>query len=97
MALCLENSPRGRVLRETLARLPLVAPGYVQFGSADWLWERSSIVNSYAVQVEPVAHQLKDEAILQSAEAFQTERARNRFFTELRSVVALELTENVAG
>ncbi len=58
---CLENSQRGRALCESLARVPVIDTGYIQFGSADWFWGRW--VNSYALQVEPVAHQLKDEAV----------------------------------
>ena len=35
MAFCVENSPRGRALREAFSQIPGVAPGYVQFGSAE--------------------------------------------------------------
>ncbi len=34
LALCLEDSQRGRALQRALARVPEVAPGYIQFGSA---------------------------------------------------------------
>ncbi len=95
IAFCLENSRRGWALRESLARVPAVDPGYVQFGSADWFWERW--VNSYALQVEPDAHQLKDEAILEPAEALHTQRVRHLFFRELRALLAAELSEHVAG
>jgi hypothetical protein len=54
-------------------------------------------VNSYALQVEPIAHQLKDEAILEPEEARYTERIRDRFFTELRAVLAAELSRHTAG
>jgi hypothetical protein len=93
MAFCLENSLRGRALRESLSRVPSVAPGYVQFGTADWLWKTESIVNSYALQVEPAAHQLKDEAVLETAEALRTQRARDLFFVALRALLAAELSE----
>jgi hypothetical protein len=95
IAFCLENSYRGWVLRETLARVPAIDLGYVQFGTADWFWKRSLIVNSYALQVEPVAHQLKDDAILEAAEALHTQRVRDLLFTELRAVLAVELSEHV--
>lgn len=95
MVFCLENSRHGRALRKLLARIPAVAPGYVQFGSADWFWERWP--NSYALQVEPVAHQMKDEVSLEAAEAVHTQRARHHFFTELRALLAAELRQHGAG
>jgi hypothetical protein len=95
VAFCLENSRRGRALRQSLARFPAVDLGYVQFGSADWFWERW--VNSYALQVEPVAHQLKDTAILEPAEALRTQSARDLFFDEIRALLAAERREGVAG
>jgi len=97
VALCLENSQRGWALRDSLARVPAVDRDYVQFGSADWFWKRCSIVNSYALQVEPVADQLKDEAILAPAEAVHTQRVRDLFFTELRAVLAAERSKDLPG
>jgi len=95
LAWCLENNPRGSALREALARVPAVAPGYVQFGSADWFWERWP--NSYALQVEPVAHRLKDEAVLEPAEAIRTQKARELFFDEIRALLAAEARDHFAG
>ncbi len=95
IAFCLENSRRGQALRQSLARLPAVDPDYVQFGSADWFWDRW--MNSYALQVEPKAHMLKDEAILGSAEALHTQAVRDRFFDVLRVLLAAELSEQGAG
>ena len=92
IALCLENSRRGRALRQALARLPALDPDYVHFGSADWFWERWA--NSYALQVEPVAHMAKDEAILEPADARHTQRTRDLFFTELRLLLAAEPSEH---
>jgi len=95
IAFCLENSPQGQVLRQSLARLSAIDPEFVQFGSAGWFWERC--VNSYALQVEPDAHMLKDEAILGPAEALRTQAVRDRFFEELRVLLAAELREHEAG
>lgn len=89
IAFCLEDSHRGRALRDSLARMVEISPDYVQFGSADWFWKQW--VNSYALQVEPTAHQYKDEAILEPAEAFQTQRVRNHFFRELRALLNREI------
>jgi hypothetical protein len=95
MAFCIENSHRGRGLQRALAALPSVAPGYVQFGSADWFWERWD--NSYALQVEPVAHQLEDKIILEPAEATCVQMARDLFFGELRALLAAELRRHASG
>jgi hypothetical protein len=95
IALCLENSRQGRTLRHSLARLPAADPDYVQFGSADWFWERW--VNSYALQVAPAASVSKDEAILESSEAHRILRARNLFFRELKVLLDAEMSEQVAG
>ena len=89
VAFCVEYSDRGRALLDTLSRLPAVDPGYVQFGSADWFWEQW--VDSYTLQVEPAAHRFKDQAALATGEALHTQRVRDRFFDELRRVLAEEL------
>jgi hypothetical protein len=95
IAFCLENSPRGRALRKALARIPAIAPGYIQFGSADWFWEQWA--NSYALQVEPVAHRLRDEALLESGEALHTQGVRDLFFQEIRVLLAAELGRYATG
>ena len=89
IAFCIENSGRGRALRDSLSRITAINPDYVQFGSPDWFWEQW--LNSYALQVEPVAHQLKDEASLEIAEAIRTQEARNFFFRELRDLMIKEM------
>lgn len=86
LAVCLEDSPPGRTLREALARIPAVDPAYIQFGSADWFWEQW--VNTYALQVEPLEHKLRDEAVLSVAEALRVQRARDVFCGELRRLLA---------
>jgi hypothetical protein len=91
IAFCLENSRRGRILRDALARVPALDQGFIQFGSADWFWENWA--NSYALQVEPAAHQFKDEAMLEIAEALHIQRVRDRFFGELRALLAAQLGE----
>jgi len=95
IAFCLENTPRGRALRQSLGRIPSIDPGYIQFGSADWFWGRW--VNSYALQVEPEAYMFKDEAFLDSAEALRTQEARDQFFAELRVLLAGEMREQGTG
>jgi len=82
LAFCLENSPRGQALLQSLAQLATDDSDYVQFGSADWFWERWT--NSYVLQVTPKAHMLKDEAILDATGALQTQAAIDQLFRELR-------------
>ena len=88
VAFCVENSDRGRAFHAELARIPDVDPGFIQFGSPDWFRERWP--NSYALQVEPVAHRFKDEALLDVSEARRTAMARDGFFARLRRVLADE-------
>jgi hypothetical protein len=86
---CLENSRRGRALRESLARVPAIDPDCVQFGSAEWFWKQYA--NSYALQVEPLAQRLLDEAVLEPDEALHIQNVRDLFFEELRRILAAEL------
>lgn len=95
IAFCLENSMRGRSLRDSLSRVTAIDSGYIQFGSPDWFWKQR--VNSYVLQVEPNGHQFKDEAVLEVAEALRTQRARNLFFNEIRELIAKERSANSRG
>lgn len=95
IAFCLEESRHGETLRDSLARIAAISPDYIQFGSVKWFWEHC--VNSYALQVEPIAHQFKDEAILEPVEALQTQTVRNHFFRELRALLHREMSEQVTG
>lgn len=91
-AFCLENSDRGRELQQALARIPAVDSDYIQFGSADWFWERW--VNSFALQVQSTAHMMKDEAVLDWNEAQHVQEVRGLFFDELRVLLAAELKKS---
>jgi len=50
------------------------ATGYLQFGSADWFWERW--LNVYALQVEPACHRMKLEVVLPAVEAAHVQHMR---------------------
>lgn len=95
IAFCIENSSRGRALRDSLSGITGIDSNYVQFGSPDWFWDQW--VNSYALQVEPIAHQLKDEAILEIDEALITQRLRALFFSELRKRLVAEINTYAKG
>lgn len=94
LALCIEDSPAGRDLFDELGEITSVDPEYIQFGSADWFWERR--LNSYALQVEPKKHMTQDRCHIDYQEALQVEKARNRFFDELTTLLQKRLgTESV--
>lgn len=85
IALCIQNSDRGRTLLEEMRTVQDVAPGYIQFGSADWFWQRC--VNSYVLQVSPLKNAFQDHFEVSLEEARRIERTRDRFFDRLREVL----------
>lgn len=85
VTLCIEDSPSGRELFSRLQELTAIDPNYIQFGCAEWFWERQ--VNSYVLQVEPAEQMLRDRAIVDFAEALQIEKIRGVFFDQLRSIL----------
>jgi hypothetical protein len=91
-AFCLEDSAQGRALRQALEGVTRIDPGFIQFGSADWFWDRWP--NSYVLQVEPRDHCGKDQAVLESREARRTERARQAFFRGLSDLLRLQSETN---
>lgn len=88
VALCIDDTPEGRALHEALSEFPASDPGYIQFGSAEWFWERH--VNTYALQVEPERYKTRDEAMLERAEARRVEQARDVFYVKLRKLLERE-------
>ena len=85
IALCLENNTQGRFLFQNLREIPLIDPEYIQFGCAEWFWERQ--VNSYALQVEPKDYMTKDRLSVEYWEALHLEKVRDKFFTRLTKLV----------
>lgn len=85
IALCIENSSSGKILFEDFRRIPETDPEYIQFGCAEWFWERQ--VNSYALQVEPKRYMRKDKVRVGYREALHLERVRNRFFDQLNKLL----------
>jgi hypothetical protein len=81
LALCIENSSNGRALFGALEALAASDSAMVQFGSATWFWDQYR--NSYALQVEPVRFQDKDQVAVAAAEARRIEAARDAFLMEL--------------
>ena len=85
VALCIENSASGRDLLASLKEIPAINPQNIQFGCAEWFWERG--VNSYALQVEPDRFKHQDTAILDYPEALHIEKVRNQFFIHLNNLL----------
>jgi len=85
IALCIKNSEQGKFIFQHLRDIPSIDPEYVQFGCAEWFWERQ--VNSYVLQVEPKRHMMKDKLSVDYWEALHIEKIRNNFFTQLKKLV----------
>ena len=85
IALCIENSQSGRNLFRKLKKIQSIDRDYIQFGCADWFWERQ--VNSFVIQVEPERYKTKDRVIIEYTEAQYIERSRNEVFKQLREIV----------
>jgi hypothetical protein len=85
LAICIEDSIPGKELFDNLAEVPSVDPEHIQFGSADWFWERQ--LNSYVLQVEPDKHMTWDKCRIDYGEALHVEKIRNQFFKELTTLL----------
>jgi len=86
IAFCIQNNNDGRKLFHELRRLNSLDPEYIQFGCADWFWQRH--VNSYVLQVEPYRYKTKDTAIIDFQEALHVEKMRNEVFNHLRKIIS---------
>ncbi|MFC1561773.1 hypothetical protein ACFL6I_15030 [candidate division KSB1 bacterium] len=85
MALCIQNNDTGRALFNDLKELTGIDPEYVQFGCAEWFWNRQ--VNTYVLQVEPEKFKTRDRALINVHEALCVESARNVLFDRLRRII----------
>jgi hypothetical protein len=85
IALCIEDSAPGKTLFDEMQAIAATDPENIQFGSADWFWERQ--LNSYALQVEPREHMFKDRCHIDYRQALRVEQVRNRFFEELAALL----------
>jgi hypothetical protein len=85
LAICLQNNIRGRELYSDLKELAADNPDYIQFGSADWFWER--MVNTYCIQLEPERLKNKDSGVITMEEALHLETLREDFFKRLAGIV----------
>lgn len=84
IALCLQPTEDGRRLFDDLRRVARIDPRNIQFGGAEWFWERR--VNSYVLQAEPERFRFQDTALLDVREALEIQSARDRMFEALREI-----------
>jgi hypothetical protein len=85
LALCIQDTESGRRLLHDLHEIPAIDPAYIQFGCAEWFWERQ--VNSYALQVEPERFKTRDCISIGYQEAVHIQKVRDKFFGELTRVI----------
>ncbi len=93
LAFCMEDSPEGVRFLASLQQVTAMDPANIQFGCADWFWERQ--VNSYVLQVEPDRYKYQDRAVLNGREALEIEQVRNRFYDRLRDILHCEKADHV--
>lgn len=86
IAMCIQDNDSGRRLFHELSEIPLIDPEYIQFGCAEWFWERE--VNSYVLQVEPNRYMTLDKTPpINYEEALHIEKIRDEFFSELSKLI----------
>jgi hypothetical protein len=86
LALCIEDGPAGVALLRDLGAVPVVDPENIQFGCAEWFWDRH--VNSYALQVVPQRFQQRDAVTIAYEEALLVQATRDAFFAALQRLPA---------
>lgn len=84
IAICIKEINEGKTLSNYLAKIPLDEPEYIQFGCAEWFWERQ--INSFVLQVEPKRFMNKDRIIIDFKEALYIEKIRNSFFIKMGKI-----------
>jgi hypothetical protein len=95
VALCMQNSDAGKLLIDDLKKITHIDSENVQFGCAEWFWERQ--VNSYALQVEPDRFKTEDRCVLYYEEAMKIEKIRNEFFDQLLVLINSSSNTNKQG
>ena len=85
LAICIKDNQDGKSFLTNLTKLTLIDPEYIQFGCAEWFWERQ--INSYVLQVEPRRFKDKDKITFDYKEALHVEKVRNKFFISLNELI----------
>ena len=85
IAISIKDNREGATFLNYLNKLTLIEPEYIQFGCAEWFWERQ--INSFVLQVEPKRFINKDRVTVDYKEALYIEKIRNQFFIELNETI----------
>ena len=86
VALCIQSCRQGRRLRDALAHIVAIDRQYIQFGCAEWFWQRHP--NTFVLQVDPLRYQNLDQVAIDDREARHIARVRDRFFRHLLRVIS---------
>ena len=89
IAFCVDFNDQGREFLDSLKKITSIDNEYIQFGCAEWFWERQ--VNSYAIQVEPNRYKFQDMAIIDYNEALKIQTVRNIFFDQLMEIILTQI------
>ena len=81
IALSIQNNEKGQEIVRMLKNIENKNPAYIQFGSAEWFWERS--VNSVVIQVEPECFKTLDKIVTNYHEAVKIQKERDKFLKEI--------------
>ncbi len=85
IAVCIRNCLLGRRLIEGIKKIASMDPEYIQFGCAQWFWQKT--VNSYVLQVEPQKYLDKDIINIEYSEAICVMKARDLFLVKLKDML----------
>lgn len=86
LALCVQNSAEGESLLDDLKSIAEIDPDYIQYGSANWFWNRCP--NTYVLQVEPSRSACQDAVDVSMEEARHLAETRDKFFRGLDAILA---------
>ena len=84
LAICVQNNSRGRKLLEDISKIQSIDQTNIQYGSAEWFWERQ--INSFVVQVEPEKFKWQDRCVVGYTEAIKLEEVRSLFWQEINGI-----------
>ena len=85
VTICIQNNIQGREMFSDLEKLAADNPDYIQFGSADWFWER--MVNTYCIQLEPIRFKGEDTGMIGMREVLHIEMLRTDFFERITEII----------
>ena len=89
LAICIDNCAEGKELLLFLEKAVEIDKDYIQFGCADWFWDRQ--VNSYVLQVQPERFKHKDRMFVEIQEAYHIEFIKSNFFARLNKIIKYRL------